>query len=128
MSIHIPVETTSAQTAEENYPYGKKYSYYVLMLLFVLMAFDIMDRQVITSLFGSLKAEWGLSDKQIGLLMGSVNISIAVLAFPSAFIIDRWSRKNMVGIMAMFWGFATLGCAFTGNYAQLLFLRFLVGA
>ena len=128
MSTHLKVDTTSTQTAEDIYPYGKKYSYYVLMLLFALMAFDIMDRQVITALLGSLKAAWGLSDKQIALLMGSVNISIALLAFPSAFMVDRWSRKNMVGIMAMFWGLATLACAFTGNYAQLLFLRFLVGA
>ena len=42
-----------------------------------LMIFDYIDRQVIVSLFPYLKAEWGLSDKQLGALVSVVSVTVA---------------------------------------------------
>lgn len=119
---------TSNTGFSDTYRYGKPYAFWVLTLLCLLMLFDILDRMVISSMAVSLKEHFQLSDGQFGGLMGIVNIAIAVMVFPSALIVDRWSRKKMVGIMALLWGCASLGCAFAPSYAVLFALRFMVGA
>jgi sugar phosphate permease len=47
------------------------YRYYVLGLLMVIYAFNFLDRQIITILAPSLKADLGLTDAQLGLLFGT---------------------------------------------------------
>ena len=41
-------------------------AWFAFAMTIALMIFDYVDRQVIVSLFPHLKAEWGLSDKQLG--------------------------------------------------------------
>jgi MFS family permease len=113
--------------SENGYLVSKGYSYYVFILLFLLYMFDYMDRQVIVSLFPYLKADWGLSDMQCGSLVSAVYWSILLLAFPVSILIDRWSRKNSIGIMAILWSAATLSCAFTHNFTQLFITRTAIG-
>ncbi len=114
--------------AEDGYLFSKSYSYYVFALLFLLYMFDYIDRMVIVSLFPYLKADWGLSDTQCGLLVSTVYWSIVLLSFPISVVIDRWSRKKSIGLMAVVWSLATAGCAFTQNFTQLLIVRTIIGA
>ena len=58
----------------------------------MLMMFDFIDRQVVSAVLPLIKADWGLSDTQLGTLISIVNVSIALLALPTAIIVDRWSR------------------------------------
>lgn len=106
---------------------SKGYSMYVFSLLFLLYMFDYVDRMVIVSLFPYLKADWGLSDTQCGLLVSVVYWSIVVLSLPSSVIVDRWSRKKSIGIMALIWSVATAACAFTRSFGQLFAARTAVG-
>lgn len=114
--------------SKDGYLVPKRHAHQVLVLLFLLMAFDLIDRQVLAALMPAIKAEWQLSDTQLGLLVSIVNIAIAVLSLPVAVLVDRWSRKKSIGIMAVVWSLATGACAFAGNYAQMLAARFMVGA
>ncbi len=82
-------------------------------MLFLLYMFDYLDRMVISSLFPFLKAEWQLTDTQCGGLMSAVYLSIVIFTFPVSILIDRWSRKKTVGLMALLWGLATGLGAFT---------------
>ena len=112
---------------DQNTGLTKKYSWYVFGLLFLLYLFDYMDRLVIVSLFPFLKLEWGLSDTQCGLLVSAVYWSILIFSFPGAVLVDRWSRKKSIGLMAVFWSLATLACAFTRNFTHLFFARTAIG-
>ncbi|MBI9083383.1 MAG: MFS transporter [Desulfobacterales bacterium] len=112
----------------DGYLFSKGYSYYVFSLLFLLYMFDYIDRMVIVSLFPYLKIEWGLSDTQCGLLVSSVYWSIVILSLPISVVIDRWSRKNSIGLMAVIWSLATAACAFTNNFSQLFIARTVIGA
>jgi MFS transporter, Spinster family, sphingosine-1-phosphate transporter len=114
-------------TKNDEYLVSKGHAYYVLVLLFLLMAFDFIDRQVLASLLPAIKAEWSLSDTQLGMLVSSVNVAIAVLALPVALLTDRWSRKKTIGIMSVFWSLATMACSLAGSFPQLLIARFAVG-
>ena len=115
-------------TSADGYLFSKPYSYYVFGLLFLLYMFDYIDRMVIVSLFPYLKADWGLTDTQCGLLVSTVYWSIVILSFPISVFIDRWSRIKSIGIMAVLWSLATVSCAFTRSFTQLFITRTAVGA
>jgi len=92
-----------------------------------LMVFDYVDRQIIVSLFPHLKAEWGLSDKELGALVSAVSLTVAIGGIPVALIADRVSRVKSIVVMATAWSLATISCMFTRNYGQLLAARAVVG-
>jgi MFS family permease len=112
---------------EPGYLFSKGYSYYIFGLLFLLYMFDYIDRMVISSLFPFLKADWNLTDKECGMLMSVVYISIVVFTFPISMLVDRWSRKKTIGIMAIVWGIATGLGAFSKSYRQLFSTRTIIG-
>jgi len=101
--------------------------YFIFILLFLLYMFDYMDRLVIVSLFPFLKLEWGITDTQCGLLVSAVYWSILIFTLPVSILIDRWSRTKSIGLMAVLWSVATLGCAFTKNFGQLFTARTAIG-
>jgi len=111
----------------EGYLLSKGYSYYVFILLFLLYLFDYMDRMVVVSLFPYLQRDWGLTDTQCGLLVSAVYWAIVVFSFPVSLLIDRWSRKKSIGLMAVLWSLATAACAFTKNFSQLFAARTAIG-
>jgi MFS family permease len=117
-----------SERSDNGYLVPKAYAWYVFSLVFMLMIFDYIDRQIIASLFPFLKQEWGLSDVQCGMLVAALNWSITIFAFPVGLLADRWSRKKTVGLMSTIWSLGTLACAFPQSYYQLFATRLLVGA
>ena len=117
-----------ANATNDDYLVSKGYAWYVFALLFGLMLFDFMDRTLLASIYPFLQRDWGLSDAQCGVLSASVNWSITLFAVPVAVLADRWSRKKTVGLMSVVWSLATIACAFTHNFGQLMAARFVLGA
>lgn len=107
---------------------SRAHAHYVFILLFLLYMFDYIDRMVVVSLFPYIKQDWGVSDASLGLLVSAVYWSILLLTLPVSILIDRWSRKNCIGFMALVWSLATIACAFTRNFGQLFVARTIVGA
>ncbi len=114
-------------TAPREYKLSKAGSYYIFSLLFLLYFFDYVDRMVVTSLFPFIKKEYGLTDAQSGMLVSMVYWSIVGFVFPVSILVDRWSRKKTIGVMALFWTAATVACAFTKSFPQLLMARAGIG-
>ncbi|MBN2814023.1 MAG: MFS transporter [Bacteroidales bacterium] len=111
----------------EGYLFSKSYTNYVFILLFLLYMFDYVDRMVVTSLFPFLKADWNLTDTQCGLLVSAVYWSIVALTFPVSILVDRWSRRKTIGLMAVVWSIATAACALTRKFPHLLTTRTFIG-
>jgi MFS family permease len=99
----------------------------VFGVLFALMVVDYVDRQVIVSMFSHLKAEWNLSDGQLGALVSIVSVTVAIGAVPLSLLADRWSRVKSIFLMALVWSLATISCAFAASYMQLFAARAVVG-
>jgi predicted MFS family arabinose efflux permease len=112
---------------EPDRPAPRRYAWAVFAILFALMVADYVDRQVIVSMFSHLKAEWGLSDGQLGALVSIVSVTVALGAVPLSLLADRWSRTKSIFLMALVWSLATISCAFAGSYAQLFGARAVVG-
>ncbi len=90
---------------------SRRYAWVVFALTFGLLISDYMARQVLNAVFPLLKAEWALSDGQLGLLSGVVAIMVGLLTFPLSLLADRWGRVNSLTAMAVLWSLATLLCA-----------------
>jgi MFS transporter, Spinster family, sphingosine-1-phosphate transporter len=112
---------------ESDYPVSRRQAWFAFAMTFALMLFDYIDRQVIVSLFPHLKAEWNLSDKQLGGLVSVISIVVAIGGIPVALLADRLSRVKSVVVMATTWSLATIACMFTTSYAQLFVARAVVG-
>ncbi|RMH82463.1 MFS transporter [Pseudomonas sp. AOB-7] len=106
---------------------ARRYAWIVFALTFGLLISDYMSRQVLNAVFPSLKAEWALSDTQLGLLSGIVALMVGLLTFPLSLLADRFGRIKSLTLMAVVWSLATLGCALAQNYEQMFWARFLVG-
>jgi MFS family permease len=125
---HMAQNSTSSKTAApEGYLFSKSYTNYIFALLFLLYMFDYVDRMVVTSLFPFLKSDWNLTDAQCGLLVSAVYWSIVTLTFPVSILVDRWSRRKTIGLMAVLWSVATAICAFTRSFGQLFSARVFIG-
>jgi predicted MFS family arabinose efflux permease len=117
----------ATQPAPEGYLFSKGYTHYIFILLWLLYFFDYVDRMVVVSLFPFLKKDWGLTDAQCGALVSAVYWAIVLFSFPISIVIDRWSRKKSIGIMAVLWSFATAACAITKSFGQLFAARTAIG-
>lgn len=115
------------QPPPDDYLFGRGPAWFAFAMTLALMVFDYVDRQVIVSLFPYLKAEWGLSDKQLGALVSVVSVTVALGALPVALFADRVSRVKSIVAMATVWSLATLSCMWARSYGAMLAARAAVG-
>ena len=106
---------------------SRAYAWCVFALTFGLLLADYMSRQVLNAVFPLLKAQWLLTDTQLGSLSSIVAVMVGLLTFPLSLLADRWGRVRSLILMAVLWSFATLGCAMSANYGQMFAARFFVG-
>ncbi len=107
---------------------SRRYRNYVLLLLMVVYIFNFIDRQILVILQESIKAELGLSDKQLGLLSGfTFAVFYVVCGIPIARWADRYNRVNIVSASLVVWSGMTALSGLTTNFLQLLAARIGVG-
>lgn len=100
----------------------------MLALLTLTSAFSVADRLVFSILVQDIKAEFGLSDTELGLLGGAAFSVIYVLAgFPAARLADRSTRKNIVAAAISFWSLMTAACGMATGFWTLFLARTGVG-
>jgi MFS family permease len=91
------------------------------------MMSDYISRQVLLAVFPYLKAEWGLTDTQLGSLVSVVALMVGLLSIPISFAADRWGRVKSIAVMACLWSLAAIACGFAGNYGQMFAARTVIG-
>jgi MFS family permease len=118
---------SSNSKSNDGYLFGPRQAWFAFAMTIGLMLFDYIDRQVIVSLFPYMKADWSLSDKQLGALVSALSIVLAACALPVSLVADRVSRVKSIVTMATLWSLASISCMFTRNYSGLLAARAMVG-
>lgn len=121
-----PVQS-GPEPARSDYPVSRAHSWFTFVILFLLMIFDYVDRNVVVSMFPFIKAAWGLSDTQLGSIASIVPLMVGILSVPAAVLVDRWSRVNSILLMGLLWGLATVSCMLASTYAILLAFRAIIG-
>jgi len=96
----------------------------VLLILCVVAAVNLIDRQLISILMEPIKREFRASDTMMGLLTG---LSFALVYVTAALPIARWSdrgiRRNIIASCVLVWGAMTMLCGLAQSYFQLAAAR-----
>jgi len=116
----------SATVAGERY--SRAYVWYAMGVVFLVSAFNVIDRTIVSMLVPFIKTDLELGDAQIGMLLGP---SFAVVHFlavlPAAWLADRTSRRTVIAAALFIWsGMTALGGA-VRNFGELFATRMGVG-
>ena len=96
----------------------------MLAALTVTFMFNFLDRQVMALLVTPIKKDLGLSDTEVSLLIGFAFVVFYALAgIPLSRLIDRGSRKWILGIGLGFWSVMTMACGMAQSFVQLALAR-----
>lgn len=109
------------------YRIGGWKAHYVLIVCTLLYVINYMDRQVFSVILQPMKIELGLTDVQCGLASTVSILGMAFFSFPISYIVDRWSRRKAIGIMAIFWSVFTFSTGLARNFIGVLIQRAFVG-
>lgn len=124
-----PNQTLDSQASTS--PRGGELSLAAAIALLVLLdasyVLNAMDRQVFPVLVPPIRDYFGFSLAQGGLLSTVFTLGIGLAGFPAGYLIDRYSRKNIIqaGIF-LFSGF-TLAQAFAFGLPDMAFFRVISG-
>ncbi|MFO7306149.1 MAG: MFS transporter [Gammaproteobacteria bacterium] len=117
-------EAVAAATAEVS----NARRYYLLALLTLLNVLLVLDKIVLSILIEPIRAEFGLSDGQLGALMGLVYaVFMGAAGLPLGMLADRMNRRNLAAICLSAWSAMTLACAAAQNLWHLILARIGVG-
>jgi MFS family permease len=99
-----------------------------LALLFLVYAFNFIDRQILGILIPAIKAELHFTDTELGWLGGpAFAIFYTALGVPIAWLADRSSRTWIMTIALVVWSGFTAACGYVTNFTQLFLARLGVG-
>ncbi|TAL29557.1 MAG: MFS transporter [Spirochaetes bacterium] len=107
-------------------PGGGISAHAALAVCTLLFTVNFMDRSVMSAVLEPMKRDLGLSDAQAGLVQTLFFISLAFLSTPVAYLVDRWSRKKSIGLMALAWSLFTYGTGVARSFTALLAMRIFV--
>jgi predicted MFS family arabinose efflux permease len=118
---------THAEAAPQAEAPGRS-RFVVLAALFVVYAFNFIDRQILGILAPAIKSDLGFSDTQLGWLGGpAFAIFYTALGVPIAWLADRSNRTWIITIALTVWSAFTAACGYAQNFAQLFVARLGVG-
>lgn len=99
-----------------------------LLLLTALSALNHLDRQLISIVLEPVRAEFDLSDIQLGLLSGFAFAALyTTLGIPASLWVVRHSRVGLVSVSALVWGCMTALTGTAQSFTHLLVARIGVG-
>ncbi len=99
-----------------------------LVLLTAIATVGFIDRIIMNVLVPPLKAEFALSDTQVGLLNGLAFAALnVVLGLAVARIAERRRRLSLIALGTLLWSLATAACGAVGTVTHLLLARIGVG-
>jgi MFS family permease len=107
---------------------SKNYRTMVLVLLTVVYGFNFIDRQIVGILAPFIQEDLGLTNTQLGLLIGLAFATFYTLvAIPIAWLADRYNRVNILSIALATWSGFTALTGMAGNFLQIGLARMGVG-
>ena len=110
-------------------PVTPLYTRYVLGMILLTMVFSNIDRTILSILVDPIKSEFGLSDTQMGFLLGpAFAVVYSVLVLPLGRYADTTGvRRNIVSGALFLWSLFTVATGFVSSHFQLGLMRMGVG-
>ena len=103
-------------------------AWYGVVILLIAFLFSFVDRIILGLLVVPIKADLGVSDAAMGLLLGiAFAIFYTLMGLPIGWLADRFSRRGIIAIGIALWSLATAACGLAGSFLQLFIARIGVG-
>ena len=101
--------------------------WFILALIFCAIVLNYFDRQIVSILKPTLKAEFHLDDPGYAMLANIFTVCYACMYPVAGWLVDRFGARRMMlaGILA--WSSACLGAGLTRAFAPFAFFRGLLG-
>ncbi|PPU97759.1 hypothetical protein XhyaCFBP1156_09735 [Xanthomonas hyacinthi] len=101
---------------------------WILGVLTSIYLVNFIDRQVLAILLPQVKAEFGLSDTFLGLLVGpTFAFFYATMGLPLALLADRVNRRRLIAVSLALFSAMTIACGLVVQFWQLVVARILTG-
>jgi len=126
----LPMATTTKPPIPEKSKTIQPSKTQALMAFIILLTINILnytDRSVLSAIQTHIKAEFGLSDTQLGLLNSSFLLIYGLATLPLGVWADKGIRKNIITICVGIWSVATALGGVTRNFIQLFITRAFLG-
>ena len=118
----------SVPSAVVGHTQANRYAWYVVLLLTAAQMASFTDRYLPSLLIEPLKADFQLSDYQVGLLLGpAFALFYATVGLPIGWLADRWSRRGILCAGITIWCCMTVASSVVATFVPLLCLRLGVG-
>lgn len=87
---------------------------WVLVLLFIAVGLNYMDRANLSIAGGGIQQSEGLSNVQLGWLLSSSTWAYLAAQIPGGWLLDRFGTQRFYGVIIILWSLATLAMGFSG--------------
>jgi MFS family permease len=98
-----------------------------MWVLGLVIMVDQIDQNIVRGVVDQLKADFGISDAGIGLLLSAFVLVNGLVTVPAGYLADRWNRTRTIGNTVFGWSLITMLTAAATNFATLVGLRALLG-
>ena len=104
----------------------KAWALTAVLLLFCIFA--VIDRTVIAMLVDPIRADLGINDTQVALLMGiAYAAAYAIGGLPMGYLVDKLPRRWILYLAISMWGLAEAACGLATGFVTLFIARAAVG-
>lgn len=100
---------------------------FTLAVLLGINTMNFYDRQVLPAVQEKIKAEWNLSDTQLGWLGTAFILLYAIIGLPLGRLADRWNRRWLLAAGVALWSLTTFTSGLATGFWTLLVMRLCVG-
>ena len=108
---------------------SKKYAWFLTTLLLITYTVSFIDRAMINLLIDPIRSDLGLSDIQLGQILGpGFMISYILFSLPVGRMVDKFNRIAVLIGGILLWSIATAAHGFSNDYYSLFVSRAGVGA
>jgi len=105
-----------------------RYRKFILILLTLVYGFNFIDRQIVGILAPWIQADLGLTNTQLGLLVGLAFAAFyTIMGIPLAFLADRMNRVTLLSLALAVWSGFTAMTGFAQNFIHIALARVGVG-
>jgi ACS family hexuronate transporter-like MFS transporter len=101
--------------------------WFILVIIFGAIVLNYVDRQILSILKPTLKAEFGFDDRGYALLVNMFTVGYAIMYPVTGWLVDRFGPRNVMLSGILTWSVACMGAALTRGFGAFATCRALLG-
>lgn len=107
---------------------GSPRHWLLVVSLLAIYVYAFIDRVILALLVEPIKHDLGVTDVQMGLLLGfAFALFFGLCGVPAGALVDRFNRRATIAVASVFWALMTIACGLSQSVTMLFVARAGVG-